>query len=63
MFLRFAHLHFRFFALLKQAWQGYKTKMPAKVGHSFGLAEREGNERKSTHLLINYLKDANCPTL
>jgi hypothetical protein len=25
-------------------------------------AEREGNESKTTLLLINYLKDANCPT-
>src|ERR1700749_2616607 len=30
--VRFAHIHFCFSALSKQAWQGLKTKMPDKSG-------------------------------
>ena len=47
MSVRFAHFHFRFFASLKQAWRGYKTKMPANAGHSLiWRRERDSNPRR-----------------
>ena len=42
MTVRCAHFHFCFSALLKQAWQGYKTKMPAYAGHLF--LQRRGRD-------------------
>jgi hypothetical protein len=43
MSVRFAHFHFCFSPLARQARHRLKTKMPAYAGH-FQFAEREGFE-------------------
>jgi hypothetical protein len=44
--------------------EGHKkrNRLAAPFGALFYRSDREGNERSPTFLLINYLKDANCPT-
>ena len=54
MSVRYAHFHFCISVLPRQAWQVFKTKMPAFAGHSFHSAEREGFE-PSLIFIINQL--------
>jgi hypothetical protein len=58
--VRYAHLHFSFSALLKQALQGFKTKMPAIAGHLFFFCG-EGGIRTLDTSLSSYNGLANRP--